>query len=194
MLVRRLVMGVRSSCEASATSWRWACTEASSAPIERSSASSIALKLAARRPSSSSPEGSMRPLRSLRDGDVLGGFGEALERLYGGAGDEAPEQRGERDAADDEQREDQAQAAEQAVDFGERLGELHGAPFAERLGEHAQVDAADGGVAEERLAAVGGERARGGVDGQRHAVGRAREDRAAGVDHLLVAAHLAGAG
>ena len=86
-------------------------------------------------------------------GDVLGGLREALERLHGGAGDEPAEQRRERDAADDEQRQDQAQAAEQAVDFGERLGELDGAPGAERLGEDAQVGAVDVGVAEERLAA-----------------------------------------
>ncbi len=50
MFVRRLVTGVRSSCEASATSWRCACTDASSALIERSSASSIALKLLAEAP------------------------------------------------------------------------------------------------------------------------------------------------
>ncbi len=134
------------------------------------------------------------PAEVARDGDVLGGVGEALERLYGGAGDEPPEQRGERDAADDEQREDQAQAAEQAVDFGQRLGELHDVPLAERLGEHAQVDAVDGGVAQERLAAVGGERARAGVDRQRDARGGAFDDRALGVDDLLVAAHLVGAG
>ena len=123
MFVRRLVTGVRSSCEASATSWRWASTEASSAFIERSSASSIALKLLARRPISSSPADAMRLLRSCVTRHVLGRLREALERLHGGAGDEPSEQRGERDAADDEQREDQAQAAEQAVDFGQRLRE-----------------------------------------------------------------------
>ena len=52
-LARIEVSGVRSSCEASATSWRWASREASSAP-------SIALNDAARRPGSSSPSGSMR--------------------------------------------------------------------------------------------------------------------------------------
>ena len=160
MFVRRLVTGVRSSCEASATSWRCACTEASSALIERSSASSIALKLRARRPISSSPAGSMRPLRSCVQRDVLGRLREALERQHGGAGDEPPEQRRERDAAEVQQREDQAQAAEQAVDFGQRLGELHGAAVAERLGEHAQVDAVDVRVAEERRAAVLGQRER----------------------------------
>ena len=48
---------MRSSCEASATSWRWASRDASSAP-------SIALKAAARRPGSSSAIGSMRWCRS----------------------------------------------------------------------------------------------------------------------------------
>ena len=56
-LARIDVSGVRSSCEASATSWRWASREASSAP-------SIALKAAARRPGSSSAIGSMRWCRS----------------------------------------------------------------------------------------------------------------------------------
>ena len=48
MLARRLAIGVRSSWLASATSWRCASTE-------RSSASSVALKLRASRPSSSLP-------------------------------------------------------------------------------------------------------------------------------------------
>ena len=48
MFVFRLVSGVRSSCEASATSCRCARLESSSAP-------SIVLKLVASRPSSSSP-------------------------------------------------------------------------------------------------------------------------------------------
>ncbi len=129
-----------------------------------------------------------------RGGDVLGGVAESLQRLHGGAGDQAPEQRRERDAADDEQHEDQAQAAEQAVDFGERQRELDGAPAAERLGEHAQVDALDVRVAEERPAAVRGQRARGGAHRQRHPLRRADHDRAVGVDHLLVAADLVGSG
>ena len=54
MLVRRLVTGVRSSCEASATSWRWARTDSSSAAREASSRSSIALKRVASWPTSSS--------------------------------------------------------------------------------------------------------------------------------------------
>ena len=124
--------------------------------------------------------------------DVLGGVGETLQRLHRGARDQAPEHGGERDAADHQQREDQPQAGKQAVDFGERLGELHGVPVAQRLGQHAQVDAVDARVAQERLAAVRRQRARARVHRQRHCFRRADEDRAVGVDHLLVAAHLVG--
>ncbi len=54
MLVRRLVTGVRSSCEASATSWRWARTESSSALRDPCRRSSIWLNRLASRPTSSS--------------------------------------------------------------------------------------------------------------------------------------------
>ena len=64
MFVRSDVTGVRSSCDASATSWRWAWTESSSARREPSSVSSIVLKRAAMRPTSSSPGTSMRRPRS----------------------------------------------------------------------------------------------------------------------------------
>ena len=57
MFVRRLVSGVRSSCEASATSWRCA-------RLDSSSAASIVLKLAASRVSSSWPLVSIRSERS----------------------------------------------------------------------------------------------------------------------------------
>ncbi len=64
MFVRRLVTGVRSSCEASATSWRWARTDSSSALRERCSRSSIWLKRLASRPTSSSVWTLMRVERS----------------------------------------------------------------------------------------------------------------------------------
>ena len=67
--VRSDVSGVRSSCEASATSWRCA-------RCERSSASSIVLNEVARRETSSSPCG-VDPAREVaRGGDVLGGLGQ----------------------------------------------------------------------------------------------------------------------
>ncbi len=62
----------------------------------------------------------------LRASDVLGGPGETLDGRDGGARHEPSEQRRKRDPADVEQREDQAQALEQMVHVGERLGELHG--------------------------------------------------------------------
>src|SRR5438552_5295774 len=56
-LVRAEASGVRSSCEASATSWRWALTDLASA-------SSIVLKATANRPSSSERSSSVRSLGS----------------------------------------------------------------------------------------------------------------------------------
>ncbi len=53
MLVRRLVSGVRSSWEASSTSWRWLSREVSRATSSR-------LKARRSRPSSSGPPGSSR--------------------------------------------------------------------------------------------------------------------------------------
>jgi hypothetical protein len=72
MLVRRLVTGVRSSCEASATSWRCARADSSSLRIVPSSAASIALKLRARLPSSSRRRSSIRAAEVVGRGDVLG--------------------------------------------------------------------------------------------------------------------------
>ena len=85
---------------------------------------------------------------------------------------------------------------EQAVDFGQRLGELHGAPGAERLGEHAQVHAVDAGVAEERLRRrARPARACAASTGSDDAARRAQRAIAPlGVDQLLVAAHLVGVG
>ena len=56
MFVRRLVSGVRSSCEASFTSWRWE-------RMALSSESSIVLKVSASRLSSSRPSTGMRSPR-----------------------------------------------------------------------------------------------------------------------------------
>ena len=67
MFVRRLVSGVRSSCEASATSWRWA-------RLDSSSAASIVLKLAASRRELVVAAG-LDPLREVA------GLGHALGRL-----------------------------------------------------------------------------------------------------------------
>ena len=138
------------------------------------------------------PGGLDAPAEILRQGDVLGGLGEALERLHRRARHEPPEQRGEGDAADDEQDEDQAQPAEQAVDFGERLGELDGVAATERLGEQAQVGPFHVSVAQKRFAAAFCQRQRARVDRERESFRGAFDDLAAAVHHLLVAAHLIG--
>ena len=193
MFVRRLVTGVRSSCEASATSWRCAWTEASSALIECSSASSIALKLVARRPISSSPTGSIRPLRSCVSATCSVGLGEALQRQHGGAGHQPPEQRRERDAADVEQRQDQAQAAAAGCRLRSAAGRTGRRARSRALGEDAQVRrrrrARRGRSACRRRAASA--RVRASTGSETFARG-ADEDRARGADHLLVAAHLVG--
>ena len=130
-----------------------------------------------------------------RVGHVLGGLGQPLDGQHGGAGDQPPEERRQRDAAEADQHEDQAQVSEQFVDFGQRLGELHGASRREVLGENAQLDPVDVGIGEEARLLAGGDRAGPRVDGQRHG-GRARseQDPAGRVHQLLVATDLVGAG
>ena len=159
MFVRRLVTGVRSSCEASATSWRWACTDASSALIERSSASSIALKLLARRPISSSLVGSIRPLRSWVGRRARSA---SVSRLSGSTA--APATSRPSSAASAMPPTSSSTRIRRSGAAGCRLRSAAGraarlARCAERLGEHAQVHAAHVHVAEERLAAACGERA-----------------------------------
>ena len=78
-LVRRLVSGVRSSCEASSTSWLWARRE-------DSSASSSRLKVRRSRPSSSGPPGREAAGDVGRLGQVLDGVGEGVERHQRGPG------------------------------------------------------------------------------------------------------------
>ena len=123
--------------------------------------------------------------------DVLGGACQAPDGRDDGARDDPAQQRREGDPAERDQREDQPQAAQHVVDFGERLGELDGQAGAHALGEDAQVDAVDARVAEERAPAACRERARAGADRQRDLRGaRAHEDLAGGAHELLVAAHL----
>ena len=102
MLVRRLASGVRSSCEASATSWRCASSELSSA-------FSIRLKLRASAASSSLPVASIRRLRSRVRRDLLGGATQPLDRGDRGPGHEIAERARQRDPADADQRQDQRQ-------------------------------------------------------------------------------------
>ena len=101
-LVRRLVSGVRSSWEASSTSWLWARRDDSSASSRR-------LKVRRRRPSSSGPPG-REPARDVgRLGQVLDGVGERVERDQRGAGHQPAEDDGEQDADEGHDAEQQRQ-------------------------------------------------------------------------------------
>ena len=194
MLVRRLVTGVRSSCEASATSWRCACTEASSALIECSSASSIALKLLARRPSSSSPEGLMRPLRSWVSATCSVACVRRLSGCTAAPATSRPSSAGERDAADDEQREDQAQAASRLSTSVSGWANCTARPLPSGSARTRRWMPSTSASRKNGLppcAASARVRASTGSDTP---CARALDDRALGVDHLLVAAHLVGAG
>ncbi len=94
--------------------------------------------------------GGLDPVGEIpRAGDVLGGLGQALDRRHRRAGDESSEQCGQRDPADVEQHEYQAQARERAVHIGQRLGELGGIAVRYGLAEDAQVDAVGARVLEE---------------------------------------------
>ena len=123
MFVRRLVSGVRSSCDASATSWRWASRE-------RSSAASIVLNAAPRRPiSSSCRPTSMRRDEVLGRGDVLGLGGQPRASARRAARDGEAQPAGERDAAEADGQQDDAQPLERAVDLGERARDDQLAPL-----------------------------------------------------------------
>ena len=86
MLVRRLASGVRSSCEASATSWRWASSESSSA-LEH-------LVEAAASAASSSLAAGLDPAAEVaRRRDLLGRAAQPLDRRDRRARDEEAERR-----------------------------------------------------------------------------------------------------
>ena len=143
MFVRRLVIGVRSSCEASATSWRWAATE-------RSSVSSIALKCAASSPISSWVSTSIRRPRSSvaamwRAASVTCAIGATTLRETS-----RPERDRERHAAEDDEQQDQPQPREHGVGGLQRAPELHReARPPTGHGQHAHVGPVDRRVGEE---------------------------------------------
>ena len=133
-LARIEVSGVRSSCEASATSWRWASREASSAP-------SIALKAAARRPGSSSATGSMRWCRSPV---AVTCSAVAVRRPSGRvAARETPTPRPAATPTPPRvtREQDPAQPPERVVDLGQRLGDLQRRAVGPARREHARVHA-----------------------------------------------------
>ncbi len=119
--MRSAVSGVRSSCEASATSRRCAVTDCSSSP-------SMMLKLVASRVISSSRAGgpvgsSMRWPGVAGGGDPFGGGGEPGDGCQAGAGDPVAECGGQQDA--------------RAADRGQGPG---GLPYAPVDGVRAQRD------------------------------------------------------
>ena len=177
MLVRSVASGVRSSCEASATRRRWADSE-------RSSAASISLKLAARRPSSSSPRTSIRWVRSW----VRATSSAASETSPAGASavraTTGPEGSGERDSPRAHGGEDDDQRVEGVVRLLERVGDLDSATGGQRLGEHAQIRPLNGDVAELRIPAARGELAVGARDRQRVLRVGIGDDCAVRSDHL----------
>ena len=117
MFVRRLVSGVRSSCEASATSCRCA-------RVDSSSAASIVLKLVASRLELVLPV-CVDPLGEVaRLGDRLGRLGQAPHRGERGARDEEPERRGDRDAAGRDQEQEERDPVERVVDLAQRPRDL----------------------------------------------------------------------
>ena len=108
MFVRAEVSGVRSSCEASATSRRCA-------PTELSSAASIALNCVASRPSSSSDRDRDALVQVAGRGDVLGRGGQPAHRPQRRRRDERGEPGGERDTDPADEEDPEADARERVV-------------------------------------------------------------------------------
>ena len=186
--MRSEVTGVRSSCEASATSWRcWAC--------EVCRRASIALKRAAMRPTSSCAARVDAPAEVAGGLDVLGRLGQLGHR-----GDDAPRQQpahagGERGADGHERGEHEPQALQDVVGVLERARHLDRADDPERGGQHTQVQALDLVVGEAAAGLAVGRRER--LPGHREggAAGRTELDRVAvGPHELGVAAGAAEAG
>ena len=120
MFVLRLVSGVRSSCEASATSCRCA-------RLESSSAASIVLKLVASRPSSSSPVevDSIRCERSRVSVTASVVCGQPPHRRERCARDEQAERGRNRDPADRDQDQEERDPVQRAVHLRQRPRDLH---------------------------------------------------------------------
>ena len=92
-------------------------------------------------------------------------FGSSRQLAHGyerGARDEQAERGGERDAADDDEREQELEVRERAVDVGERQRELKHAVGGDALGEHPHMRPRHRCVAEERLVLARRDRTRGG--------------------------------
>ena len=157
MLARSEVIGVRSSWLASAMRWRWAATE-------RSSASRVPLKLAARRPSSSRPPTSRRRERSRLPDRVSVC---SVKRPIGASAVRAtsvPRIAASMIPAPPISDQDQQQPAELVVDLGQGTGDQDGAARARGDGQDPQLSSFDRPVGEARAAAPGRDRPVGRVD------------------------------
>ena len=135
-MVRRLARGVRSSCDASATSWRCDSTD-------RCSASRVVLKEPASRPSSSSPSPSRRRRGSSAPGDGHGALREARHGAQRPSRDDPSQQGPHRHACAAHAEEHRAQAVQQGVNLPQRAGHLDRGAGAEGRREHPQMAAGD---------------------------------------------------
>ena len=149
MFVRRLVSGVRSSCDASETSCRCARAESSSAP-------SIVLNVAASRESSSVPDASIRRERS-RVSDTSSAV--LVSRWTGASTAFAttqPERGRERDPDGGDQEQEHSDPVERGVDLLERPRDLEREPrVVDRERVDAEMRAGDARIGEERSMVAG---------------------------------------
>ena len=144
MFVRRLVSGVRSSCEASETSCRCERAESSSAPEHRVEGRGEPRELVLA--VDVDPLGEVARLR-----DVLGGPRQPLHRREHGPRDEQPEGGGEPDPDEREGDQPALDSAEGAVDLLQRARHLHRVATTEWERQHADVCALDVRVLVERV-------------------------------------------
>ncbi len=121
-------------------------------------------------------------------------FGRAAQLADGDerdARDEQPEDGGERDAAEADEREHESQARERAVDVAQRQRDLPDAARRRALGQHSHGRPTDADVAEERAAPAGGDGARRRCHGQQRAVAFGVGDVPVGLVELHVAGRAA---
>ena len=115
MFARRVAIGVRSSCEASATSCR--CVRSDASRLASSSSSRVESRLISSRPA---PAGPLAQIAGLDD--PLGRLGQPPQRRNGPAGDERAEQRRGADPAERDEDEQPLQMGEVAVDLDAASG------------------------------------------------------------------------
>jgi hypothetical protein len=124
------------------------------------------------------------PAEILGLGDVLRGGCELRHGLDDLAAEQPAEQRRQQRRAGAQQREQDPQARQRAVDVGEAAGELDRPLVLRPDGQHAQVHAVDVGVAQQRLLLPGRDRSVAVVDRNAQVAARGDQDLARHVDHL----------